>query len=325
MQPKSDGSDLEQLPSDFELWAQGKLPHLQLTSGQENLTNYREQFSIQINGDDDNGNSFTGFQEYLIENDRVSDKSHELETIQVPSRYLSGVREWVVEDGFTYMVREMTEGGRDCEKSENPTDTSHYADVHVTRILQSISPGELIEENVQVQGVLADVYEIEDLALLFVRQLDSVGGKVWISQQPTYFLKAEGVVEGVFEFENTRYSGEASFSYEIKDFNQVDVQLPPLCAYPPEDMIPMPKNAQDVQEFPNLITFSSPESVENVMSFYLGELALQGWLVEEPISNHFEQIIRAQITSQQGIQLTIEVKLIAMPSGSNVQVAWQTE
>ena len=324
-QPDSDDGDSDQLPSDFELWAQGKLPRIQLPSGQESLTNYREQFSIQINGEDDNGNSFTGFQEYLIEKDIAADKSRELETIQTPSRYLSGVREWVVADGYTYLVREMSAGGRDCEKNENPTDTSHYSDVHVTRILQSITPGELIEENVQVQGVLADVYEIEDLVLLFARQQNSVSGKVWISQHPAYFLKAEGVVEGVFEFENIHYNGEASFSYEIMDFDQVDIQLPVLCAYPPEEMIPMPANAQDMQAYPNLITFSSPEPVDSVISFYLSELVLQGWQIDEQLSNAFEQVIKAQTTSQQGIQLTVDVKIIAMPAGSNVQIAWQAE
>jgi hypothetical protein len=323
--PDSAVSDQDQIPSDFELWAQGKSSRIMLTSGQESLTNFREQFSIQIRGEDDDGNSFTGSQEYLIENDRISEKSRELETIQIPSRYLSGVREWVVADGFTYLVQEMSEGGRDCDKNENPTDTSHYSDVHVTRILQSITPGDPIEENMRVQDVLADVYEIEDLGLLFVRQLDSVIGKVWISQQPTYFLKAEGVIEGVFEFENILYNGEASFSYEIKDFDQVEVQLPALCAYPPEDMIPMPTNAQDVQEFPNLFTFSSPDPVDNVLCFYLDELVLLGWQVEEPISNHFEQIIKAQITSPQNIQLLVEVKIIDMPNGSRVQISWQAE
>jgi len=320
-----DASGPAELYSDFELWAQGKLPAIQLTSGQENLTNYREQFQMQITGADENGAPFNGYQEYLIEIDRAMDSTRELETIQNPSPYQSGVREWVVADGFTYLVRALHQGGRVCEKNKNPADTSHISDVHVTRILQAITPGELVEKNVRVQDVLADVYEIESLRLLFVRQLNTVSGQVWIAQQPPYFLKAEGAIEGVFEFENTIYNGKATFSYEIKDFNQVQVMLPALCAYPPRDMIPFPANAQKVQDYPGLITFSSPDSVDQVTNFYLAELVSQGWQVEGPMSDEFEHIVKASITTSQDIQISVEVKIIAMSAGSHVQIEWQAQ
>jgi hypothetical protein len=322
-QPHPEASDPDQLPSDFELWAQGKLPTIQLTSGQESLTNFREQFQIQISGADENGAAFNGYQEYLIEMDRATDHTRELETIQVPSRYLSGVREWVVADGFTYLVRDANQGGRVCEKNENPADTSHISPVHVTRVLQTITPGELLERNVWVQDVLADAYEIESAGFLFVIQLNTISGTVWIAQQPTYFIKAEGAVEGVFEFESTRYSGGATFNYEIKDFDQVQVQLPALCAHPPEEMIPLPSNAAEVQAYPQMITFSSPDPVDQVMSFYLAELVSQGWQVERQMSDAFEHIVTARITTPQDIQISAEVKIIDMGAGSYVQIAWQ--
>ena len=317
--------DLDQLPSEFELWAQGKLPSLQLTSGQESLTNYRELFSIQMTGEDKTGNSLNGSHEYVIEKDGAADRSHELETRRVPNRYLSGVYEWVVADGFTYLVRETNQGGRVCEKSENRVDASHISDVHVTRMLQTIAPGELLEEDVRVQGIPADVYEIEGLSLLFVRELHAINGKVWIAQQPTYFLKAEGAIEGVLEFDSTLYSGEATFSYEITDFDQVQVQLPALCAHPPEEMIPLPANAQEVVEFPDLITYSSPDSVDTIMSFYLEELVSQGWQVDDPQIDAFEQAVAARTTSDQGVQLSIEVEITGMAPGSYVQIAWKAQ
>jgi hypothetical protein len=323
-QTGSDASDPDQIPSDFELFEEGISYGIRLDSGRESLTNYREAFQIQIAGQYDSGTTIDGFQEYLREIDNSRDASREIETIQMPSQYLSGVREWVQYDGYNYLVRDAQQGGRTCEKNEIPEDSSHISDVHIFQTLQTIKPGELLEENVQVNGVLADVYEIEDLDLLLARELDDISGKVWIAQQPAYFLKAEGIVEGVLEFENTLYTGNATFSYEIKDFGQVQIQLPALCAYPPEEMIPLPPNATEVVDFPEMITFSTPDPVEQVRTFYLDELVSQGWQVVEEPDNEFEQVLQINILTQQGIQIDAEVEIIAMAEGSYVRISWQS-
>jgi hypothetical protein len=325
-QPQPDSTSPDQLPSDFDLWAQGIMPSIRLESGQENLTNYREEFHIQISGEDETGASVEAFHDYLIEIDKAADTQHEIENMQTPSEYLTGVYEWVTMDGATYYVHdEVFLGGRICEKEELPADTSHFSDVHVTRQLQDITPGELLEKDVRVNDVLADVYEIKDLSLLFLRTLNKVSGKVWIAQQPAYFLKAEGEIEGVFEFENRLYTSNATFTYEIKDFDQVSVQLPALCAYPPEEMIPLPANATEVQKSPPYIFFSSPDPWDQVTSFYTNGLTSQGWQVTEGSSYGFKQVLQASITTQQGIQIQTEIKISDMPDGSRVQITWQAK
>ena len=203
-------------------------------------------------------------QRYLIEVDKPNEARHETEDRQVPNIYLAGINEWATLDGFDYYVHDSSQGGRICEKSPTPEDTSHYSEDHATRTLVSITPGELLEKGVSVNGVLADVYEIKNVSLLFARQLDQVKGKVWIARQPRYFLKGEGEVEGKLEWENEIYQSSGTFRFELFDFERVTVQLPVLCTNPPEEIIPIPANATDIQKIPGHIYFSSPEDWNQV-------------------------------------------------------------
>ena len=320
-----DASSAAQSPSDFDLMSQGISIGIQLDSGKESIPNYREEFHFQLNGEDETGAAYSGSQDYLIEVDKPADSQHEIESIQSPSRYLSGVREYAKAEGFSYVVRDEHQGGRICEKRELPADTSHYADFSVTRVILTLTPGELLEKHVRVNGVLADVYEIKDVSLLMVRELNKVSGKVWIAQDPAYFLKAEGEIEGVLEFENRYYTGKGAFAYEMKDFDQVKIQLPALCAYPPEEQIPFPPNATEIQNIPPRIHFSSPDSADQLQRYYLNELASQGWEISDTPPSEFEQVIQASITTQQDIQILLEIKIYNMAEGSQANIHWRAQ
>ncbi|HEY62753.1 MAG TPA: hypothetical protein G4N95_08900 [Anaerolineae bacterium] len=322
---QSDASNATPSPSQFDNMTQGISIGILLDSGKESISNYREEFHFQLNGEDETGAAYNGSQDYLIEVDKTADSQHEIETIQSPSRYLSGIHEYAKADGFFYIVRDEYQGGRICEKRELPADTSHYADFSVIRTILTITPGELLEKNMRVNGVLADVYEIKDISLLTVRELNKVSGKVWIAQEPAYFLKAEGEIEGVVEFENRYYKGNGTFTYEMKDFDQVEVQLPALCAYPPEEMIPLPPNATEIRNEPPRIHFSSPDSADQVQIYYLNELASQGWEILEVPPNEFEKVVQARITTQQDIEILLEIKIHSMVDYSKVNIHWQAQ
>ncbi len=190
LQPDTSSSD--QVLSDFEVWSRGITTGIKIGSGQENLSNFREYIEIDLTGTDENGVPVHGFQESLREIDRSTDNLRELQTLDTPGQFINGTMEWAEMDGFKYLVRELSQRGRVCEKEEIPEDTSHFSDEYVIRMLNTITPGDLIESNVLVNGVLADVYEIENIVMLFVREMNTVNGKVWIAQQPQYFLKSSG-------------------------------------------------------------------------------------------------------------------------------------
>jgi hypothetical protein len=324
-QNEADERNSDQPTSDFELWEQGLPISIQIGSGREALINYRENYRFQVTGRDNQGTPIEVLQEYQIEVEKPEVARYEIENRQVPNTYLAGVNEWATLEGFDYYVHDVSQGGRICEKSPTPEDTSHYSEDHVTRTLLSITPGELLEKDVSVNGVLADVYEIKDANLLFARQLNQVDGKVWIARQPRYLLKGEGEVEGEFEWENETYQSSGTFQFELFDFDQVTVQLPVLCTHPPEETIPIPANATQVEKIPGHIYFSSPDDWDQMKDFYLNELNSQGWDVEEVPSSAFEQILQASISTPQGIEIQIKLRLLDMPEGSQVQITWQAQ
>lgn len=265
---------------------------------------------------------FEGYQDYLREIDRAEDAQRERETRQFPDSFLTGSSEWAEYEGFWYYVRESSQGGQVCEKDEIPEDTSHYSDEFITRTLVTITPGEKVEEDVLVNGVLVDVYQISDVYLLFSKEIEQVTGQVWIAQDPTYFVKAEGVVEGIMEFDYISYQTRAEFSYELKDFGQVHVELPALCANPPDEIIPRPRSATDLVHFPEMVTFSSSESAADIKIFYLEQLLAQGWQVEE-VPSEFDEILQISITTQDRIQIEANVKIITMANDTSyVSISW---
>jgi hypothetical protein len=322
-QSQADENIPDQATDGFAIWDQDHTYSIPISTGREALNNYRENFRFQVTGKADQGASISVDQRFLIEVDKLKDARHEAEDRQVPNTYLTGFNEWITLDGFDYYVHDSTQGGQICEKSPTPEDTSHYSEDHVTRTLVSIAPGELLEKEVTVWGVLADVYEIKDVRLLFARQLDQVSGKVWIARQPRFFLKGEGEVSGEFEWENETYASSGTFRFELFDFDRVTVQLPVLCTHPPEETIPIPANAAGIEKNPGHIYFSSPDDWDLVKDYYLNELNKQGWNVEEVPASAFEQILQASMTTPQGIEIQIKVRLLAMPEGSQVQIAWQ--
>ncbi len=319
-----DSSD--QPTSGFELLAQGNPMYILLDEGKENLKNYREQLRIELSGVDEAGTSASGFMEYLVEMDKPADLRREVSTMQTPNKYMNGVSEYVVSSGLIYHVGDASSGGRICTKEEVSAETQSHISDYVIRPLTSITPGKLLEKNVRVNNVVADVYEIENLTMLPVSRITNIDAKVWIAQDPAFFLKAEGTLEGDIDWDNRIYTGQVNFTYEVKDFGQVKIQLPPLCAHPPEEMIPMPANAADIRNNPPMLNFDSPDTAEQVKAFYLEELAAQGWQVSEIPSGNFGDLLQASLTSPQGVQISLQIRIHQMGAGgSSVDIDWQAQ
>ncbi len=316
----------DQPTSGFDMLAEGNPTYILLDEGKENLKNYREQFRIEISGVDETGTSASGFMEYLVEMDKPADLRREISNMQTPNNFMNGVSEYVVTSGLIYHVGDASSGGRICTREEVSAETQSHISDYAIRPLTSITPGKLLEKNVRVNNVVTDVYEIENLTLLTVRSITNIDAKVWVAQDPAFFLKAEGTVEGDIEWDNRIYTGKANFTYEVKDFDQVKIQLPALCTHPPEEMIPMPANATDIRNNPPWLNFNSPDTAEQVKDFYLKELAAQGWQVSEISSENFGILLQASTTSPQGVQVSLQIKIHQMgEGGSSVDINWQAQ
>ncbi|OGN93768.1 MAG: hypothetical protein A2Z71_01690 [Chloroflexi bacterium RBG_13_50_21] len=316
----------DQLPSAFDMLAQGTPIYILRDEGKENLRNYREQFRIEITGVNEAGDTANGFQEYLVEMDKPADLRREISTMLTPNDYMNGTLEYVVSTGLIYHVGDAFSGGRICTREEVSAETQSHISDYVIRPLTSITPGNLLEKDVLVNNVTADVYEIDEIGLLTFRNITNINAKVWIARKPAFLLKAEGTVEGQVEWDNRIYTGQAKFTYEVKDFDQVKIELPPLCAHPPEEMIPVPANATDIRSNPPRLNFYSSDTADQVKSFYLKELAAQGWVVSEIPSDGFGDLMQASITSPQGLQILLRIRIHPMGGGgSSVDIDWQVQ
>jgi hypothetical protein len=309
--------------SEFDAWAKGALPEIRINVGKETLTNYREQSRVQFTGKDEKGIPLAASLEYLVEVDQVRGARREVETIQTPDSYINGTNETVVVDGFMYSVRKGLNGDLVCEKEAIPADINQM--VFHMDILQAIAPGKLMEQKVLVWGTVADGYDIKNVHITFGSDPKNIRGKVWIARAPTYFLKAEGTLDGNFRFDNRLANGNASFLYEVKDQNQVKIQVPTLCANPPFDLIPVPTNATEVDKSDAMLTFSSPENRDPIRLFYLNEFAARGWKVEALSPDSYPLALRASMTTPQAIRISAEVQINAMSDSSYVVITWRVQ
>lgn len=309
--------------SEFDAWAKGALPEIGINVGKKTLTNYREQSRVQFTGKDEKGVPLEALLEYLVEVDQVRGARREVQTIQTPDSYINGTDETVVVDGFMYSIRKGLNGDLVCEKEAIPADIDKM--VFHMDILQAIAPGKLLDQKVLLEGIVADSYDIKNIHIAFGSDPKNIRGKVWIARDPTYFLKAEGTLDGSFRFDNRLANGSASFLYEVKDQNQVKIQVPALCANPPADLIPMPSSATEVDKSDAMLTFSSPENRDPLRLFYLNEFTARGWKVEALPPDSYPLALRASITTPQAIRISAEVQINAMSDSSYVVITWRVQ
>jgi hypothetical protein len=310
--------------SPFTAWANGNLSGIPIDAGKEALANYHEEFQIQFTGMDEKGSPVSASQQYLVELDTARKMRREVETIQSPDPYTNGTHEDVISDGQHYRVRADDNAGRLCDKESFGSENINATTFH-TGVISEITPGKLLEAKTQVNGILADVYELKDIGLILRNNLKKVSGKVWIAHNTPYFLKVEAALEGEFWLDTTRLMGSATLQDEIKAQNQVPIQIPVLCANPPADLIPIPSTASEVSKNNGFITFSSPENPDPMKAYYLSELTTRGWKVEALPADSYPLALRATVTTPQAIQISIEVRINAMGNGSYVEISWRVQ
>jgi hypothetical protein len=313
--------ETDQPYSDFTAWKKGNITEIPIDAGKDSLLNYREHLQILFTGKDETGTPLNYSQEYLVEEDRPRDAHREVETLQTTDQYMNGTNELVTMGGFTYSIQNRQGSGLICEKT--PYDPNLGKLTLHTHIIEGFSPGKLVEENVQVNGVSADIYEINTVPLLFRNEMKLVSGKVWIASGTPYFLKAEGTLEGGFWFDTTFATGSATFTYEITQQGQMNIQVPDLCANLPVDLFPLPDNATEVDKSsPFFITFSSLDSREQIINFYLTGLTSAGWSVEEQPTDSYPLVLHTSTTTPQGMLISAEIQVNAMSEGSYVVINW---
>lgn len=148
---------------------------------------------------------------------------------------------------------------------------------------ESVETGELLEQGVMVNGVLADHYRVSVTGIDMVSTA-SESGEIWIAQDGGYIVRYRGTAQGTFDTGEETGDGSVTWEYDLLDVNNV-----PVIDFPVEcrdqqaavEEVPIPENAQNKQSMAGIITFESPDGPEEVGEFYRNELPANGWRITE--------------------------------------------
>jgi hypothetical protein len=122
--------------------------------------------------------------------------------------------------------------------------------------------------------------------LTAVGGLTDAGGEMFVALDGSYVVQMDYFYVGtnldldIVATDDPVEEGRLDFYYELTDANQpFTIDLPPgaqAAASGPED-IPIPDNAQDIAYMGNLITFTSPDPLEEVVEYYRTQMPGYGW------------------------------------------------
>lgn len=313
---------VDQPLTDFEAWKKGYISVIPIDAGKDELPNYREHIMVEFTGVNETGAPVHYLQEYLVEDDKTQGAHREVETFISPDTYWNGTSEFVTMDEFNYNIQYQKESGPYCETNDYDP-TLGKITIH-NYIIQGFAPGKLLEENVEVNGGVADVFEIDSVPLFFKNEIKLTNGKVWISRGTPYFVKAEGTLEGDFWLDTAFSTGTAQFTYDVKDQGGVSIQIPSLCSNPPVNLFPIPSNATEIDKSPWFyLTFSSPDDRERIVAFYKEELESTGWNVEVETIDSYPLVMRAFTKTTDKFQIDMEMQINAMSDSSYVVIHWK--
>jgi hypothetical protein len=256
-----------------------------LDEGLQGLDSYRMQFSLNVDGKDDQGQQKTGTFAILQEvNHKTNEQHARITGLDIFSTQTGTGGSWEVfkiQDA-TYMLTTDSSGTAACtmyaDASQAPNDFEIYKP---SDLLGSLENAKLTKKGVDVNGVKTDQYKADNTSLSFgvFTQGDA---SFWVAQQAQYVVKytgqATGKAVGLFNVD-----GKVDWNYAVDQVNQLPaLTLPPECeAKKPSTDIPIPDNATDKMVIDKMTTFNSPDTVSAVADFYRQALPKQGWTAGE--------------------------------------------
>jgi hypothetical protein len=141
------------------------------------------------------------------------------------------------------------------------------------RLLPGFRGGEAAGSE-EVNGTAASVYTFNEQALNAGEDV-SASGKVWVATNGGWIVKYELTLKSDTRF-GDGIKGEQRWSYEVRDTNAVEAQLPESCPAPTVDL-PIPSDAEDLVRLPGVNTFTSGMSIDAIGAMYESELTSNGW------------------------------------------------
>ena len=181
--------------------------------------------------------------------------------------------------------------------------------------IQSVKIGELLESNVTVNEIAADLYTVETAGLQTNAAVFE-DGEVWIARDGGYVVRFTGTAKSDDGSQQSAASAEVEWVYNLLDAEQMnDIALPAECLNPQQAVndIPLPNSAVNQQSFGGIVTFTTPDQPEDTANFYRQALPPLGWEITDDLDTGGVIMLTAQKDD-----LDLQVMITPENNGSSV-------
>jgi hypothetical protein len=278
--------DGEEPPSPEDEIPSGEIGSPDASTGLEMLDSYQAVFSIEVNGQDAEGQPAQGRFEILHELDRPAQIEHtRFSGTGAVTSTMTGFQNSQTDiynlDGSTFMYSLDAEEKASCigfssgEEAPGPGDFLSLHDM-----VQGVGEARLVQRGDTYNGIQVDHYTFDENGI-YLGSFTQASGDYWVAQDGGYLVKLHGEGDGSSDWFGSGVQGTYVWDYELTRINEpVEITLPSECeAQKPAEDIPVPDNALDEGSFSGMITFNSPDSPQVVAEFYRQRMEPLGWTV----------------------------------------------
>jgi hypothetical protein len=166
-------------------------------------------------------------------------------------------------------------------------------DLGLSLIFTNLELGDLLEESVEINGILTNHYRVNNVEMVN-SELTDVDAEIWYAQDGGYVVKFDGSASGesYAESEGVSVSGTIEWEFSLSDVNKIiDIPLPDVCKLAAEggvNDIPIPETAQEVSRIGSMLSFSSPDEPEVLTDYYRTGMTESGYeMIDETIFDDF--------------------------------------
>lgn len=250
-----------------------------VTEGLGTLNSYKSVYSLKFAGQDAQGQPVEG----SLESREEFTKEPRAQRIAITSTGLSseqaaqsGTFEVITIGDTGYMITQDTDGKTSCISMSSSEDTQLGQGLFSPDVLGGVSGAKYVNTET-VNGVKAKHYAWKEGGLAGLG-FTSGQGEVWVATDGNYVVKytAEATGKTVW-FGTGEEEGTITVDYNLTEVNgSFQIEPPSDCAGPATD-IPVMADAQDKTAFGEMISYSSPSALADVVTFYSAEMPNNGW------------------------------------------------
>lgn len=250
-----------------------------ITEGLADLNSYRITMHMTIEGKDEDGEPFSAMWDMLEE--ATQDPAAQRVTVssagsQAGETGAVGSFEMITVGDMTYMVTEDDQGRENCVSF-----SSDEEDLAAQTFLRPDTLGDIDGAKYRgtevVNGIRSKRYEwAEDAASIF--GFADSRGQVWVAVDGGYTVKytAEASGKGTF-LADTLQEAKMTIEYDLVEVDSgLVIAVPDGCEATATD-IPVMADAQERASFGDMLTYSTPSAMDDVVAFYEKAMIDNGW------------------------------------------------